>query len=235
MNSLSIYYSTPIGVPAPFCYEVAFEFSDENQLDFEMIYTNREDLSEDEILNEGFTENDNYKWSGNLNPIWRVQIGELLTKTDKRNNLIDQEIILKVDGEEFAPKNYKEWNFLIQDLIQAVFETSGKEQPWQMELEIIKNGQKKLQQMKVLFASRNVDFAFGSTVKMDWNRSKKFMELLYLGEFDEAKANTQTPDKDGVYLCFDKITWYKLGHSIANPHGNKSYLGKLGLELEAIV
>jgi hypothetical protein len=235
MNSLSIYYSTPFDVPAPFCYEVSIEFSDTNQLQFEMIYTNREDLSEDEILNEGFTENDNFKWSGNLNSIWKNQVKELFEKSDKRASLIEQEIILKAGAEEFAPKNYKEWNFLIQDLIQAVFETSGKEQPWQLDLEIIKNGKKKTQQMKVHFASREVDFAFGSNIKMDWAHSKKFMELIYLGEFDESKANTQKTDKEGVYLCFDKITWYKLGFAITNPHGNKSYLGKLGAELEGLL
>jgi hypothetical protein len=235
MNSLSIYYSTPFDVPAPFCYEVSFEFSSDNQLHFEMIYTNREDLTDDEIINEGFTENDDFKWNGNLNSIWKQQIDELMAKTDKRASLVDQEIILKTGDEEFAPKNYKEWSFLIQDLIQAVFETSGKEQPWQLELVIIKKDQKKLQQMKVLFAIREVDFAFGSNIKMDWARSKKFMELIYLGEFDETKASIQKSDREGVYLCFDQQTWYKLGHSITNPHGNKSYLGKLGFELEGLV
>ncbi|MES2795992.1 MAG: hypothetical protein V4683_08505 [Bacteroidota bacterium] len=61
------------------------------------------------------------------------------------------------------------------------------------------------------------------------------MELVYLGEFDEVKASSEQPDKEGVYLCFDQLTWYKLGQSITNPHGNKGYLSKLGIELEGLV
>lgn len=231
MNYLSIYYSTPFDIPAPFSYEVSFEFFEDEKLDFEMIYTGREELSEDEILNDGFTLDDNFKWSGNLDSIWNNQIEELFARTEARNSTIDQEIILKTEGKEFAPRNYKEWNLLIQDLIQAVFETSGKEQPWQMELKIIKSGLKKTQLMKVLFAKREVDFVFGSNINMDWAKAKKFMELIYLGEFDEEKSSTQQPEKEGVYLCFDQLTWYKLGHAITNPHGNKSYLGKLEFEL----
>jgi hypothetical protein len=235
MKPISIFYSTPFDVPAPYSYEVSFEFKDGINIDFQLIYTNRDDLTEDEILHEGFSENDNFSWKGVLDKVWQNEIEDLLTKTTYRNSLQDQEIIIKRDGEENAPKNYKEWNLLIQDLIQAVFETSGKEMPWQLNLIVIKNGVIKKQELKVLFSRRDVDFAFGSNFRMDWSRAKKLMELIYLGEFDEQKANTQLPDKEGVYLCFDQATWYKLGQAITNPHGNKGYLGKLENELFGLI
>jgi hypothetical protein len=230
----SIYYCTPFDVPAPFSYEVLFDFLADGQLNFQMNYTNRGELSIEEIENEGFTENDDFKWKGKLNEVWLDQIYNLFDRSEKRKSILDQEIILKTDEEEFAPKNFKEWNLLIQDLIQAVFETSGKEQAWQMELQIIKNGQHKHQLMQVFFSKRDVAFAFGSNVKMDWAKAKKLMELIYLGEFDETKASVQKPDKEGVYLCFDNTTWFKLGQSITNPHGNKGHVGKLEFELEGL-
>lgn len=233
--SFSIYYSTPFDVPAPFSYEVSFDFSADEKLDFEMIYTDREDFSDDELENDDFSNNDNYNWSGNLNSVWKMQIEELLEKTEARKSTIDQEIIIKTDSKEFAPKNYIEWNLLIQDLIQAVFETSGKEQAWQLDLQIIKNGEKKKQKMNVFFSKREVDFAFGSSISIDWAKAKKFMELIYLGEFLEENASAKLPEKDGVYLCFDQQTWYKMGESIKNPNGNKSYLGKLEAELLSLV
>lgn len=235
MNSLSIYYTTSFNVPAPYSYEVSFEFSADGNLKFDMNYTNRDELTEDEILNEGFTENDDFSWNGKLNTVWEAEIESLLAKTEARNSTRDQEILLKRAGDKFAPRNYKEWNLLIQDLIQAVFETAGKEKEWQMDLQIIKNGKKDLQKMTVYFAKREIDFAFGSNIKMDWQRAKKFMELIYLGDFDETKSTNQIPEKEGSYLCFDQINWYKLGHSIANPHGNKAYLGKLEAELLSLV
>lgn len=235
MTPISIFYTSPFDVPAPYSYEVSFEFNDELNLDFQLIYTNRDDLTEDEILNEGFSENDNFSWKGKLVEVWQNEIENLLDKTTYRNSLQDQEIIIKSEGEEKAPKNYKEWNLLIQDLIQAVFETSGKEMPWQLNLLVIKNGEIKKQELKVLFAKREVDFAFGSNFQMDWSRAKKLMELIYLGEFDEQKASTKLPDKEGIYLCFDQETWYKMGQAITNPHGNKGYLGKLEFELLNLV
>ena len=231
MTPISIFFTTAFDVPAPYSYEVSFEFSEKQSLHFQLIYTGREEFAEEEIVNEGFTMNDDFEWKGSLDVVWMAEIENLLEKTEPRNSTRDQEIIIKTNIEEFAPKNYKEWSLLVQDLIQAVFESSGKEMPWQMSLISIKNNTKKLQEMKVLFAKREVDFEYGSQIKMDWNRAKKFMELIYLGEFDEQKTITQLPEKEGIYLCFDQLTWYKLGHSITNPHGNKSYLGKLENEL----
>ncbi len=234
MTLQSIHFITPFDVPAPFSYEILFEFSSENNINFQMNYTGREDLTEDEILNEGFSENDDFVWKGKLNAIWLAEADTLLSKSDKRNTLADQEIILRAKNIDFAPRNYKEWSLLIQDLIQAVFETSGKEKPWQMDLQIIKNGKKDVQKMEVSFAKMEVDFAYGS-VKMDWNKAKKMMELIYLGDFDEAKSSTKSPQKEGVYLCFDQLTWYKLSEGVLNPNGNKKYLPKLEFELNALI
>ncbi len=222
-------------MPAPYSYEVSFEFSKDSNLKFQMNYTNRDELSEDEILDEGFSENDDFNWEGKLNSVWEAEIESLLAKTEARNSTRDQEILLKRAGDKFAPRNYKEWNLLIQDLIQAVFETAGKEKEWQMDLQIVKNGKKDLQKMTVYFAKKEIDFAFGSNSKMDWQRAKKFMELIYLGDFDEDKSTNQLPEKEGSYLCFDQINWYKLGHAISNPNGNKAYLGKLEYELLSFI
>ncbi len=239
MRSLSIYYCTAFDVPAPYSYEISFDFESINnllQVNFQMEYSHREELTEDEILNEGFTNNDNFNWKGVLNKVWEHELEMILAKTELKNTSKEHEIILKTPEGEFIPKNFKEWSVLIQDLVQAVFETSAKEKLWQMDILFIKNGFQNLKQkLQISFANRTVDFAFGSKVILDWQQAKKLMELIYLADFDEEKANLQLPVNDGVYLCFDDKIWYKLGQSIMNPYGNKGYLAKLEKELSSLV
>ena len=98
MHSFTVYYSTPFDVPAPYSYQVSFEIIlNENNLNvaFEMNYSNRDGLDEDEILNEGFTMDDNFAWKGDLDMVWANTLDDLMTRTEKRMNLHDQEIIIK--------------------------------------------------------------------------------------------------------------------------------------------
>jgi hypothetical protein len=230
MNSLSIYYRTAYNVPAPFSYEISFEFSEVNNnfgVDFQMEYSDRETLSESEIVEEGFSLNDNYSWKGTLNKVWKNEIDDLLAKTELRNLSKENEIILRNAEGEFAPKNFKDWSILIQDLIQAVFESSGKEKQWVLTVLVLKINERLNQKIEVSFANRKVEFSFGSHNNMDWPQAKKLMELIYLSNFEEDKASGNLPSKDGIYLCFDELTWYKLGYAITNPHGNKAHLNKL--------
>ena len=238
MNPISIYYCTAFDVPAPYSYEISFDFEKKDNgffVNFQMEYSHREDLTEDEIVNEGFTLNDNFSWKGILNSVWESEIDLILAKTEFKNVAKEHEIIIKNDDGDFVPKNFKEWSLLIQDLIQAVFETSGKESPWQLELAIIKKSEIQKQKIIVSFANRNVDFSFNSKINLDWSEVKKMMELIYLGDYLEEAAQMQLSNKDGFYLCFDDKTWYKLGRSVLNPQGNKNYLTKLESELLSLV
>jgi hypothetical protein len=238
MASYTIYYNTSIDVPAPYCYEVQMGIENESdtlKIDFKMQYTHRDELDDEEIINEGFSLDDDFSWQGTVDQVWATELDNLLSRTDKRHIPTDEDIIVKETNRSFAPHNYKDWNFLLQDLIQAVFETSGKEKPWEMDIIVIEKDKKDIQKMKVLFSKREVDFSFGSNINMDWQRSKKFMEQIYLGEFDETKASDRKPNRDGIYLSFDETNWYQLGVAITGPNGNKSYVNKLGAELERLV
>lgn len=238
MKPISIYYCTSFDVPAPYSYEISFDFEKMNNglfLNFQMEYSHREDLTEDEILNDGFSLNDNFSWKGNLNSVWEIELDSIIAKTEFKNVSKEPEIIIKNADGEFVPKNFKEWSLLIQDLIQAVFETSGKEKPWQLEFAFIKKSEIQKQKIVVSFANRIVDFSFGSKRNLDWGQIKKIMELVYLGDYLEEAAQMQLSDKDGFYLCFDDKTWYKLGRSVLNPQGNKNYLTKLESELLSLV
>ena len=200
---------------------------------FLLQYTDRDSLTEDEILQEGFTENDDYEWKGNLNDAWFDTISKL-ADTTKINEYYKENatVVLKIDGSnKFSPNNTKAWEDLLQDLIQAVFEQSGKEKPWEMKVHNIVNGKAYLQDITILFAEKKVAFGRIENKIMHWEAAKKLMQLIYLGDFIDDKITSVEPKKDGLYLSFAEGFWYELGFSVLNPNGNKGYLEKLKKEI----
>ena len=123
-------------IPAPFCHEILAHFTIEPtclQTNFQMIYTEREDMEDDEIYDEGFTLNDDFEWNGTLNPKWSEQLLKLWEKTPKTiakkpNNENENYLEIEVNNDfNGRPTNAVDWEYLLQELIQAVFETAGKE------------------------------------------------------------------------------------------------------------
>ena len=72
MPTFSLKYQTAENIPAPFAHaiEINGSLDQELELSFELTYLDREDLTEDEILEEGFTTNDNFTWKGTLPKVW---------------------------------------------------------------------------------------------------------------------------------------------------------------------
>ena len=54
-------------------------------LDYSIEYYDRDDITEIEILEEGFTPNDDYSWKGTLPPIWNQVVLDKLLKTNWTN------------------------------------------------------------------------------------------------------------------------------------------------------
>ena len=95
-------------------------------------YTDREELSEEEILDEGFTPSDDYQYDGSLNPVWVKSIEELLQETRYASQVHGEGEITVATKEHTktspakSPTNQEAWQLLAQDLIQAIYETAKK-------------------------------------------------------------------------------------------------------------
>jgi hypothetical protein len=89
LSSLVIKFETADMVGAPFSHQILLKMQFAGQgieVDFQIAYIDREDLSEEEILEEGFSLNDDYSWKGQIDNAWLEPIKEILKKTPNKFN-----------------------------------------------------------------------------------------------------------------------------------------------------
>ncbi|HWV33270.1 MAG TPA: hypothetical protein VN038_26610, partial [Dyadobacter sp.] len=69
-----IRFQTAPVVPAPFAHfytlKMDIQSAEDLRVDFDIVYNDREELTEDEIFDEGFSTDDDYKWKGSLPAVW---------------------------------------------------------------------------------------------------------------------------------------------------------------------
>lgn len=83
MKSLVLRFQTSALVPAPYAHaiELSINIKDESlAYVFEMEYLDRSQLSEEEIYEEGFTMEDDYKLEGELPKVWANELKALIEK-----------------------------------------------------------------------------------------------------------------------------------------------------------
>ena len=70
---MHLQFQTSDLVPPPYSYAIeinAKEKSGKLEVEFELTYMDRDSLSKNEIEDEGFSNNDDFKWTGLLNASW---------------------------------------------------------------------------------------------------------------------------------------------------------------------
>ena len=76
----------PGPIPPPFChqYKISIEKSTSNEFltDLSLEYYNRDEITEEEIFDEGFSMDDNCTWSGTLPLLWGKMIESKLKSTN---------------------------------------------------------------------------------------------------------------------------------------------------------
>ena len=242
LMSLDIKFETADIIPAPFSHQIVIKAElDKPQLplSFEILYTYRDDLSEEEILEEGFTSNDNFTWKGQLDNSWKESILQLVAQTpDKFSSkaLEEESNFLEVTfnrNEKGVPKNQESWEYLLQELMQAVFETAEKEAPlYIIFVEIDQQKKANVLEVSLQFAKRKaVAFLSNETEKqekdLEWEMAKELIHLVFVGEFLPEKATTVEPKTPGKFISTGDGIWYEFSKSLKNPNGNRYYLNDL--------
>jgi hypothetical protein len=240
-SNLIIKFETSDSIPAPFSYQVLFQINSSQSTDFQLHYTNREELSEEEIEQEGYSMNDDFSWKGELNEVWQTVIEDTLNSTKfKKESANEFEDFWEISVDENLkgiPTDSEKWGFLLQEIQQAVFETSQKEKHFEMYyLNIVNNRIVTNTEFQVHFSNRKATSTNQEhRIILDWKDATSIIEKVFLGEFLPEKAIATFPVKNGKYLNFGDEIWYQVGPSIKNPHGNKGYLKELEGVLEELV
>jgi len=215
-------------IPPPFSHvyklKIAFEKGFVNtQLDLQ--YTEREELSEDEILDEGFSLDDDYSYKGELPTVWEEPFKDLYASTRWSNKKqLGGDGGIKVLAKDRhgkivrgIPNNPDDWQYLAQEFIQAIYEISEKEKPLHLQYYANSTEGEFFYDLTVKFATRKVEVVInGDKHLADWEQTKNLLGYIYLPDYDYDQAKENKPSKRGHYINLGDGFWHEFGKGIIN-------------------
>lgn len=221
---INIKFQTSALFPAPFAHAIQLDLkaSDRKTLvyDLDIEYLDRDTLTEEEILEEGFTLSDDVKVKGELPQVWLEEVKILLSKTEKtdKDELEESEDLWYLDTgkEQFYPKNVRQWAEFTEQIRQAILEDNGLEKPLEITLTEISAAGKKTTVIRGSFARKTLIVEKeGSRKSLNWNQLNTVLRDLYT-ELHFDLATTRLKNAEGIYINFGDEYWFELGKSYIN-------------------
>lgn len=242
INQIQIKFETADMIPPPFSHQVILNLdfqTDSINTTLDISYTYRDELTDEEILEEGFTGDEDLAWAGELSKVWENPILDLLTKTSEKPNqkALGEEqnfFELSINGKAWGnPPNQEAWEYLLQELMQASFETYGKEMPFKLIFKKIEQNKSSSQFDLILhYTTRTVEAysQIGEDKRkrsLVWEEATDLIGHVFIGEFIPEKASKNEPKNVGKFLSVGDGLWYECTKSLKNPNGNRSYIIEL--------
>jgi len=229
-----------IALPPPFChrYEILCDFNKPDPFaTLDLDYYDRDTVDPEEILNEGFTMDDNYHWKGPLHPGWKQAITDKLKRANWRSQPVIAEypqaqllitVENKEDGKtELYPDNLTYWEPFLQEVIQAIFEAGERERPLELHILEIDRYNKSMQMSIVyFFARREVQVRKeinhkSSQIQVPWTKGQALLKEVFYFDYNYDQAATKQPKKEGIYLDSGDGWWHNLGQFLSQPGKTK--------------
>ncbi len=247
LHKLTIHFETSAQLPPPYSYQYVLTLTPSAQflsVNLQLTYTHRDELDSDEIEAEGFSENDDFRWKGSLEKVWRDELEKLFDKTKLVENAIQDEesdlLYISVESnsnesistEKGQPKNVSDWQYLAQELLQAIYETSEKERPFELHiLDTTSQGSREAV-LTASFRSRNAQVkrvvdGKSSLRFYPWQDLPSLMEVLYAADWLTDIAANQKPKRNGLYVNPGDGLWYEWGKQIVEPGKGGKSLSKI--------
>ncbi len=249
IHQLEISFETFV-VPPPYSHTYTFKLrfeADGLQLQYDLEYTHRDELSKEEIWEEGFSNQDDFSWKGRLPVVWR----ETLLAAWGRTRLLSEKeqepseplenglfIVAKItNGQQVTgiPENVENWEYLLQELTQAVYEAAQREHP--LRIRYVERSLKEELQLiiTVRFLERSLEMVRQQEKQqhkysLPWTKAKPLLSTLYLLDYNTEEANTKMPALPGKYLDPGDSRWYRLEKDVVNL-GRQDYLSDLMRQL----
>lgn len=230
-KSLQIRYQTARSLPAPYAYFYTLTIykiaGNAVQVDLAITYPDRDDIDDDELIAEGYTRDDDYIWSGQLPKAWWETLANLLRKTrlqpinedelDEDDDFWD--ITIETDSgnkTQGKPAKADDWQYLMQELIQASYEAVGRERPFEL-IYLNISGQQGIQEMHLTasFAERTVKISSienrrEETKLLPWSTLQHVMGQVYNNDYDPDDAQLKRPKQEGQWLNLGTEEWYEI-------------------------
>ncbi len=223
-----------LDLPAPFCYTKTLKIipsATSLTTDYALTYTDRQDFSQEELEDEGFSGDDNESWKGNLHLNWLETLQFLTDSKPAEKATSANECIVYVDDvllETYG--NESKWDYFIQEITQAIYETAAWEKALTIRYCKKDSDKAPIKQLQISFSTRSAEL--NTTKKIDWNNIQQFLKLYYLQEFKEGEHSSKIPNQSGVYSDPSDGFWYSIENSSSNL--NKTQKENLNRILEEI-
>lgn len=214
-------------VPPPFCHKYSITVSkDESglQCSLNLEYYDRDEITEEEVFDEGFSLDDDFQWEGPLPGLWENELKSKLSGTNWTKKIDTEDgstISVKISesgkSELLYPADSRVWEVFAQEIIQAIFELGEKEMPLKIEyLHVGDKNQKKGLSLNYSFARREVTVLTTSsdTKAIDWKEGQKLMQYIYFFDFMPEGASDKVPNFPGDYINPGDGLWYVLGDEL---------------------
>lgn len=211
-------------------------------VELELHYTDREDLTPDEIFDEGFTQNDDYSYKGLLNSTWIKTIQAEYEKSKWSGKSLEEggvSINPIENGRETKtkiPASQEEWQLIAQDLIQAIYETTKKEAPLTVRYRKVDNEAVTNSAITIHFSSREVIFDLdGKSRNINWEYAIQLMKLIFTPDYNYEIAKTESGKKRGNYIECGDGYWHELGKGVVNIDSSYDAVSKIREGFESLM
>lgn len=191
-------------LPAPYAYAIVMGLAYQKNLlsiSFQIEYIGREGLSTEEVEAEGFSENDDFEWKGNLSINWYEDVKRLATMQLKDDP--DDKVYFHIQNQdrEGFPVEIDLADGIFQEIVQSILETSQRESP----LFISIRDRDRTNLLQWSFATKTF---LVNQREYPWEKGRKILQLIYAQEIElEAK-------RDHPAISMDSKEWYLLEEGV---------------------
>lgn len=231
-----------LSLPPPYSYEYILQLklterSVRALLDWQ--YTDRDELTDEEIAEEGFSADDNFHWEGTLPKVWADALQSLLNNTrwQQETDTDDSSLSMTVSKSAYevttgGPHNRSEWEYFLQEAVQAIYEAAQREGVLRLGyLSIPKQGESIEIHWVASFMHRRFTMkrAAGGQIQeraLSWQQLRPLLQVWYVPDYFTEQAESDIPSQAGEYVDPGDGSWYRLGQAVANP-GKSDALGRL--------
>jgi len=250
IQSFEIRFESSENTPPPYSYTYILKGTPKEeflQLDYQIVYTLRDDLSVDEIVGQGFSLNDDIDLNGEVNAVWAEQVSLLLKKTkvatkqveNSNANFLEIDIVNELEEKNtFSPVNHEQWEYLCEELSQALLEVRQVERPLLLRFKKISPTERIEFQFITEFSKRTVLIkskiknAVDKEVNLSWQIGKDFLELVFKPDYFVEEAQTDEPiSQNGFFINIGDEFWYESGQSLMNRSEKINLIAKIEKQL----
>lgn len=222
MSSIKITFTTSEFTPPPYAHEVeliAKTTGNEVKVSYSITYLDREEIDEEEILNEGFSLEDDFTWTGTLPNVWKKELEQFVekhksTKIKARSNQLDTAFLVVDETVNKGIEAEETFNFL-EKCKQAIFELEEFEAPMHLEMMRIADNLPEKIEINASFVNLAVTLHKNETSKqISWNEFEEIIKDVFSGEYYYEKAANKLPRKRGLYVNLGNEWWFEVGKSL---------------------